>query len=192
MFTSLLAILAVSAAVGIRIAFPLLVILGIEGESFWSKIPLFNQIPLQVVWGVLSSWSLVELLGSKQLLGQRILQLIQLILSPFLGLLLAVTMGKIADYEFTQLCLIAISSGLFAFVLQLAHLGWFFRWGRIPLLMAVSEDILSILLVFSGFNFPEVGGLVALILLWLAIRSFTSWKKWYQHQSRKQSKKFDP
>jgi hypothetical protein len=41
-------------------------------------------------------------LDSKQLLEQRVLQLIQLALSSLTGLLLAVTVGKLAAYDPTQ------------------------------------------------------------------------------------------
>ncbi len=178
MFTALLAILAVSAAAGMRIALPLLVIGFVDNQSFWSNVPLLNQIHPQVVLAVLISWSLFELFGSKKLLGQRMLQLIQLALSPLVGLLLAVTVGKLADYDTLQLWLIGMSGGVLAFLIQLVQVGWFFRLRGIPPWLAFSEDILSVLLVFYAFNAPEEGGLIAMMLLWLALRSSTSWKKW--------------
>ncbi|NBD32100.1 MAG: DUF4126 family protein [Cyanobacteria bacterium] len=190
MLTGILAILAISTAAGMRIALPLLIIGFVESEPFWSNVPLLNQIHPQVVLAILISWSLLELLGSKQLLGQRILQLIQLVLSPIAGLLLAVTVGKVADYHPTQLWLIGISGGMLAFFLQLVQVGWFFRLRGIPPWIAFGEDILSVLLVFYAFSAPEEGGLIAMMLIWLAIRSSTSWKKWH-HQPRHHREKIE-
>lgn len=184
MITGILAILAISAAAGMRIALPLLMIGFVDNRSFWSNVPLLNQIHPQVVLAILISWSLFELFGSKKLLGQRILQIIQLVLSPFVGFLLAVTVAGIAEYETSQLWLIGISSGLFAFVLQLVQVGWFFRLRGIPHWLTVIEDLLSVLLVFYAFNAPEEGGLIAMMLFWLAIRSSAAWKRWYEQSSK--------
>ena len=184
MLAGILAVLAVSAAAGMRVALPLLIIGFIENQEFWSHVPLLNRIHPQVVLAILISWSLFELVGSKQLLGQRVLQLIQLAFSPLAGLLLAMTIANVADYETTQLWLIGISGGVFAFVLQLVQVGWFFRLRGIPPWVAVGEDILSVLLVIYAFNAPEEGGLIAMMLLWLAIRSSSAWKKWHQNQQK--------
>lgn len=184
MLAGILAVLAVSAAAGMRVAIPLLMIGFVENQEFWSNVPLLNRIHPQVVLAILISWSLFELLGSKQLLGQRVLQLIQLALSPLAGLLLAMTVASLVDYDTIQLWLIGISGGLFAFILQLVQVGWFFRLRGIPPWIAVGEDILSVLLVIYAFNAPEEGGLIAMMLLWLAIRSSSAWKKWHQNQQK--------
>ncbi len=178
MLTSILAIVAISAAAGMRIALPLLIISLMDNQSFWSNIPLLSQIHPQVILTILISWSLFELFGSKQLLGQRTLQIIQLIFSPIVGFLLAVAVGKFSDYENAQLWLVGISGGLLALLLQLVQIGWFFRLRGTPTWIAFSKDILSILLVLYAFNAPQEGGLIALMLLWLAIRSSSEWKKW--------------
>ncbi|MGL5036056.1 MAG: hypothetical protein ACRC6M_19900 [Microcystaceae cyanobacterium] len=39
--------------------------------------------------------------------------------------------------------------------------------------------MLCIVLVFFAFKSPKNGGIIAMILLWLAIRSSTSWRQWY-------------
>ena len=179
MLTSILAVLAISAAAGMRIALPLLIISLMDNQSFWSNVPFLSRIHPQLVLSILISWSLFELFGSKQLLGQRTLQVIQLTLSPIAGFLLAVAVGKIFEYETLQLWLIGISGGLLALLLQLVQAGWFFRLRGIPPWMAVSKDVLSILLVLYAFKAPEEGGLIAMMLLWLAIRSSSEWKKSY-------------
>ena len=184
MFTGILAILAIPAAAEMRFALPLLIIGFVDHQKFWSQVPLFSQIHPQVVLAILISWSLLELLGSKRLLGQRVLQLIQLALSPLAGLLLAVTVGKLAAYNTTQLWLIGISGGMLAFLLQLVQVGWFFRLRGIPPWVALGEDVLSVLLVLYAFSAPEEGGLIAMMLIWLAVRSSTSWKSWHERQPR--------
>lgn len=186
MLTGILAVFAISAAAGMRIALPLLIIGFVESESFWSNIPLINKIHPQVILAILISWSLFELFGSKCLLGQRVLQIIQLALSPIAGLLLAMAVGKFADYGVIQLWLVGISGGLFAFLLQLVQVGWFFRLKGIPPWVAFGEDILSVLLALYAFNAPQEGGIIAMMLFWLAIRSSTAWKQWYEHHGKGQ------
>ncbi|AFZ50540.1 hypothetical protein Dacsa_1886 [Dactylococcopsis salina PCC 8305] len=44
MLTGILAILAISAAAGMRIALPLLIIGFMESRSYWSNVPLLNQL----------------------------------------------------------------------------------------------------------------------------------------------------
>ncbi len=181
MIIGILAILSASAAAGMRIALPLLII-GLLRSDLWSQVPLLSAIPPPVLIGVLTSWSLFELFGSKNLLGQRILQIIQLIFSPLVGGLLAVTMVKTANLEMSPLWLIGLTGGLLAFVLKLVQVGWFFRLRGLPIWVISLEDIICILLVLFAFDAPQNGGLIALMLLWIAIRSSTAWRKWY-HQS---------
>ena len=71
MIIGILAILSASAAAGMRIALPLLIV-GLLRSDLWSQVPLLSAIDPPVLIGVLTSWSLFELFGSKKLLGQRI------------------------------------------------------------------------------------------------------------------------
>lgn len=180
MIIGILAVLSASAAAGMRIALPLLII-GLLRNDLWSEVPLLSRIPPPVLLGILTSWSLFELLGSKKLLGQRILQVIQLIFSPLVGGLLAVTVVKIGNLMIDPLplWLIGVVGGLLALVLKLVQVGWFFRLRGLPFWMVLLEDIICIVLVLFAFKAPENGGLIALILLWLAIRSATAWRRWY-------------
>ncbi len=178
MIIGILAILSASAAAGMRIALPLLII-GLLRSDLWSQVPLLSAIPPQVLIGVLTSWSLFELFGSKKLLGQRILQIIQLVFSPFVGGLLAVAVVKMANLDMSPLWLIGVIGGLLAFVLKLVQVGWFFRLRGLPIWVICIEDIICILLVLFAFDAPKNGGLIALMLLWIAIRSSTAWRKWY-------------
>jgi len=42
---------------------------------------------------------------------------------------------------------------------------------------------LCVLLVLLAFDAPREGGLIALLLLWLAIRSSREWQHWYRTQT---------
>ncbi|MDJ0731307.1 MAG: DUF4126 domain-containing protein [Crocosphaera sp.] len=183
MIIGILAILSASAAAGMRIALPLLIV-GLLRSDLWSQVPLLSAIPPQVLIGVLTSWSLFELFASKKLLGQRILQIIQLVFSPLVGGLLAVTVVKIVNLEMNPLWLIGVIGGLLAFVLKLVQVGWFFRLKGLPIWVICIEDIVCILLVLFAFDAPKNGGLIALMLLWIAIRSSTAWRNWYGQSSQ--------
>jgi hypothetical protein len=78
MLIGVLAILSASAAAGMRIALPLLMIGLLQGD-LWSNVPILGRINPRILIAILTSWSLFELFASKRLLGQRILQIIQLL-----------------------------------------------------------------------------------------------------------------
>ncbi len=120
MIIGILAVLSASAAAGMRIALPLLII-GLLRSDLWSQVPLLSSIPPQVLITILTSWSLFELFGSKKLLGQRILQIVQLVFSPLVGGLLAVSVVKMANLGITPLWFIGVIGGLLAFVLKLVQ-----------------------------------------------------------------------
>ncbi|MFM1843781.1 MAG: hypothetical protein RLZZ490_2524 [Cyanobacteriota bacterium] len=173
-----LAVLSASAAAGMRIALPLLIIGLLQGQ-LWYQVPLLSKINPQVVIAILTSWSLFELFASKKLLGQRVLQIIQLVFTPLVGAMMAVTVAKLLQLAFMPLWLIALVGALFSLVLRLVAIGWFFRLRGIPPWVAVIEDVLCVGLVFFAFNAPENGGLIAMLLLWIAVRSSTAWRRWF-------------
>ena len=183
----LLAALSASAAGGMRIALPLLLIGLLESDKLWSRVPLLSRISPQVVLGVLVSWSLFELFASKKFLGQRVLQIVQLLFSPIVGAIMGMA---IAEATFAQpnappplfVWIIGLVGGLLALVLQLVQAGWFYRLRGLPLPVILAQDILCISLVLFAFDAPTQGGLIALILLWLAIRSSKEWYNWYVKQ----------
>ncbi len=184
MLIQILAILSASAASGMRIAIPLLVIGLIHSDKLWSDIPILSSIQPQIVVGVLASWSLFELFGSKNFMGLRLLQLIQLVLSPFVGGLMAVGVANLTQVEFVPMWLVAIIGGLVALVLKLVQVGWFFRLGNIPITFIFVEDILSVFLVLFALKAPENGGLIAMLLLWIALRTSTEWRRWYLEKKK--------
>ncbi|MEA5471407.1 DUF4126 domain-containing protein [Spirulina sp. 06S082] len=185
-FVGILAALSAAAAAGMRIALPLLAIGLFQSDLLWHNVPLLSKIHPQVLLGILTSWSLFELFGSKKLLGQRVNQLLQLILSPFVGGMMAIAATKISSAEFQPLWIVAMVGGLFAFVLKFVQVGWFFRLQGLPIWIIFLEDALCIFLVLFAFNAPEQGGLIAMFLLWFSVRSSGEWYRWYKGKKKTQ------
>ena len=175
----LLAALSASASAGMRIALPLLVIGLLHGENLWYRVPLLSAIHPQIVLGVLVSWSLFELFASKRLLGQRVLQTFQPLFSPLVGAMMGIAIASTANFPIVLVTVIGIVGGLLALVIQLVTVGWFFRLRGIPLWAVLLQDTLCVFLVLFAFEAPEEGGIIALLLLWLAIRSSKEWYRWY-------------
>lgn len=185
----LLAALSASAAGGMRIALPLLLIGLLRSDNLWSQVPLLSRFHPQVVVGVLVSWSLFELFASKNLLGQRSLQIFQIILSPIVGAIMGVAIAQVTLIEDNPayswlIWIIAVVGGLLALVLQLVQAGWFYRLRGLPIWVIFAQDALCICLVLFAFDAPKQGGLIALMLLWFAIRSSKEWYRWYRNQGK--------
>jgi hypothetical protein len=117
-------------------------------------------------------------------LGQRVLQLIQLVFSPIVGAIMGVAVAQIAGASTWVLWIVAVVGSLLALVLQLVQVGWFYRLRRLPLWVVFLQDVLCIALVIFAFDAPKHGGLIALLLLWLAIRSSKEWYRWYRGHKR--------
>ena len=183
MLVEVLAVLSAAAAAGMRIGLPLLMVGVIQGNS-WESVPVLSIFPFSVVTVVLTSWSLVELLGSKRFLGQRMIQLVQLIGSPFVGVLMAMTVLKNMNSSWQLQWILAGLGGLLALFLTLVQIGWFFRLQRLPLWFVFGEDILCVILVVYAFEAPINGGLIAIMLLWLAVRSSSAWYRWQQENPK--------
>lgn len=125
----MLATLSASAAAGIRIAIPLLMIGLLQGNHLWSEIPILSRISSPVLLFSLTIWSLIELFASKKLMGQRMLQLVELLFSPFVGAIMALAVASttttpnwligLLDWGFVSVSTPASSSWL---VLSLAWL----------------------------------------------------------------------
>jgi len=183
---TVLAGLSAAAAAGMRIALPLLMIGLLYNDKLWSDVPLLSTVQPQVLVGILTSWSIFELLGSKKFMGQRIIQLVQLLFSLPCGAMMAITVIKLSNHPIKPLWLFGLIGGLLALVLKLVHVGWFFRLRGIPIWAVFAEDALCIFLVLAAFNAPKNGGLIAMLLLWLAIRSADAWKDWQQKTIQQQ------
>lgn len=179
----LLAVLSISAAVGLRIALPLLLVFLLYSDSLWSRMPLLSHLSPQLVLGVLVSWSLAELILSTDPVGSRILYLIQLIASPLVGTLIGIAVASWAGTTDWLLGILGAIGGLLALVLQLVQLGWLYRLRRLPIWVIFLQDVLCVLLVLFALDAPRQGGLIALLLLWLAIRSSKAWHGWYSDRS---------
>lgn len=183
--------LSAAAAAGMRVAIPILVMGLIQTQQIWSELPLLNYIKPPIFISILTVWSLFELIFSKKLLGQRLLQTIQLCLSPFIGALLVFIVIKHYDlptYE-QYLWLLLIAGGILALVIKLVEVGWFFRLRGLPLTVIIIEDLLSALMVLFAFRAPEQGGLIAMLLLWIALRSSSEWRNWQTKNKHSQLSK---
>ena len=181
MLALILAVLSVSVAVGMRTALPLLVISlsYTQKQELWSQVPILNHIDPRVILAVSISWSILELIFSKKLLGQRSLQIIQLLFSPIVGALVAIAVIHLAQADFTPIWLIGVIGAVVALVVTLVKVGWFFRLRGIPIWLTIIEDVLCVCLIFFAFNAPKEGGIIALLLIWLALRSSNTWREWY-------------
>ena len=183
----LLAALSASAAGGMRIALPLLLIGLLRVDKLWSEIPLLSGVHPQVVLTILVSWSLLELFASKTFVGQRVLQIVQIIFSPIVGAIMGIAIAQVSSIDEIiahpwMLWIIGVVGGLLALVLQLVQAGWLYRLRGLPIWVIFLQDVLCISLVLFAFDAPRQGGLVAMMLLWLAIRSSKEWYRWYRSQ----------
>jgi hypothetical protein len=183
----LLAALSASAAGGMRIALPLLLIGLLRVDKLWSEIPLLSGVHPQVAIAILVSWSLLELFASKTFVGQRVLQIVQIIFSPIVGAIMGIAIAQVSSIEEIiahpwMLWIIGVVGGLLALVLQLVQAGWLYRLRGLPIWVIFLQDVLCISLVLFAFDAPRQGGLVAMMLLWLAIRSSKEWYRWYRSQ----------
>ena len=190
----ILAALSASAAGGMRIALPLLVIgfVSQSGSGLWSRVPLLWRIHPQVVIAILVSWTLCELFLAKSLIGQRVQQIVQLGFSPLAGAILGVTVAWHLGMEPWPSAIVGAVGGALALVIQLVQTGWFFRLRGLPWWVAIAEDLLSVCLVLLAFDAPQQGGIIALLLLWIALRSSTAWRQWYAQQSAETRLGSDP
>jgi Domain of unknown function (DUF4126) len=114
MLDLLLAVLSASAAAGIRTALPLLAIGLVYGSSMWGNFPVLSLIAPPILLGILVSWSILELSVSKHLQGQRILQVVELLLSPLVGGMMswAIASSEISDRWLTGLSSTVGSTGM--------------------------------------------------------------------------------
>lgn len=180
--TELLAVLSVSAAAGFRIALPLLLI-GLMSGELWSKVPILSRLPPSLVVGALVSWTLVELIFLKPPLMRRVLQSLEVLLSPLVGAIAGIAVARTFQLEWWVTALLGTLSGLLALVIHLVQLGWLYRLQKPALWLVVAEDLLCVCLVFFAFDAPRQGGLIALLLLWLALRTSQAWRQWYFAQA---------
>ncbi|MBX2864194.1 MAG: DUF4126 domain-containing protein [Leptolyngbyaceae cyanobacterium MAG.088] len=177
----LLAVLSISAATGLRLALPLLLIGLLSGDQLWSTVPILANIPQVLVVTVLMIWSLLELTISKDRVNRRFLQSAELFMSPFVGTIAGLAIARIVNVDDSlMLVLLAATGGVLAFVIQMVQVGWLYRFHSPPMWVIFLEDALCICLAFFAFDAPEQGGLIALFLLWLAIRSSIIWRQWQQ------------
>ncbi len=180
----LLSVFSASAATGIRLALPLLMIALLYGQRVLLSVPLVSRIPSTLLMGLLISWTILEIFGYRRLLSQRILQIFQLVASPFCGAIMGLAVIQINGFDPKLSWLLAGLGGLLALVLQLVRVGWFYRLKSLPTWIGFVEDALCIVLVLAAFQSPLEGGLIALLLLWFGIRSAKEWRDRYLSHRR--------
>lgn len=183
--TEILAILAIAAATGLRVAMPLLLIGLMSGNQLWGNVPLLSQLPPALVIGVLAGWSMAELLLSKDPYSQRIFQIIESLCSPLVGAIAGVALARTLVLDNWLHFGLGLTSALLALVIQLLQVGWFYRPKRPPLWVFFVVDGLCIFLAYLAFDFPNGGGIIALLLLWLVIRTSYIWRNWSRKGSYK-------
>jgi hypothetical protein len=187
--TELLAILAIAAATGLRLALPLLLIGLMSGEQLWANVPLLSLLPPSLVIALLAGWSMAELLLSKDPYSQRFFQIIELVGSPVVGAIAGIALARTLELDTWLHIGIGITSALLATVIQLLQVGWFYRPKRPPLWAFFVVDGLCIFLAYLAFDFPNGGGIIALMLLWLVIRTSYLWRTWTKKGNLNRSKK---
>lgn len=180
LITELLAILSIAAATGLRVALPLLMIGLMSGETLWANVPLLSHLPPTLCIGLLVSWSTAELMLSKDRYSQRLFQIAELILSPGMATLAAVAIARTLSLSPWMSGIATGVSALLALVIQLLQVGWFYRPKRPPRWLFFAIDGLCVMLTFLTFDAPRQGGLIAMLLLWLVIRTSYVWRNWAQ------------
>lgn len=180
--TELLAILSISAAAGFRLALPLLLI-GLLSDRLWSQVPLLSQVPPTVLVGTLAGWTFAELVLSKDRPVRRLFQSIELFFSPFVGAIAGITLARSFDTAPWSVWLAGTIGGLLALVIHFVQVGLLYRVHTPPLWVIFVQDFLCVCLVLFAFDAPREGGLIALLLLWLALRTSTLWRQWYLAQA---------
>lgn len=180
--TELLAVLSISAAAGFRLALPLL-LLGFISGDLWTKVPILSRFPPTFVVGILVSWTLAELVFSKERLVQRLFQSVELFFSPLVGMIVGITIARTFNLEVWLILLVSALGGLFALVIHLFQVGWLYRFRKPSVWLIFAEDILCVCLVLLAFDAPHQGGLIALLLLWFALRTSNLWRQWYVSQA---------
>ena len=133
LITELLAILAIAAATGLRLALPLLLIGLMSGDQLWANVPLLSLLPPSLVIALLAGWSMAELLLSKDRYSQRFFQIIELLCSPLVGAIAGIALARTLELDNWLHIGIGITSALLAVVIQLLQVGWFYRPKRPPL-----------------------------------------------------------
>ncbi len=189
LITEILAVLSIAAATGLRLALPLLLIGVFSGPQLWSQVPLLSVIPPRIILGCLVTWSLAELVFLKRRRVRRLFQSMELVLSPLVGAIAGITIvrtinsGEHWPLFMASTLLAGILGGVIALLIQLVQLGWLYRFNSPRLWVLFSQDFLCVCLVLFAFDAPREGGLIALLLLWLALRTSTLWRQWYLAQS---------
>ncbi|MCS7031505.1 MAG: DUF4126 domain-containing protein [Gloeomargarita sp. SKYG116] len=183
---AVLAVLAAAAAGGFRLAFPLLLILVLQREEAWEQIPVVGRWSPALTLGLLTSWAVWELIAPLHPWGVRLQQPLQVVLSPPVGWLLGVVTAQLMKMPPGFQNLMGYVGAALALLLQLVQVGWLYRRGTFPLWVVLTQDGLCALLAIFALKAPTQGGLIALMLVWLALRTAKAWQRQFQQHRRPQ------
>jgi hypothetical protein len=184
--TPILAVLAAAAAGGFRLALPLLLVLILRREDGWEQVPILGQFSPAVTLGILTGWTIWELLAPTYSWGIRLVQPLQVLFSPLVGWILGVMAAQLVGIPPALWNGMGLVGGALALLLQLVQTGWLYRWGRFPAWVILVQDGLCSLLIVFALRAPQQGGLIALMLLWLALRASKDWQRQFQRHRRPQ------
>jgi len=162
-----------------------------SGDQLWANVPLLSLLPPSLVIALLAGWSMAELLLSKDRYSQRFFQIIELLCSPLVGAIAGIALARTLELDNWLHIGIGITSALLAVVIQLLQVGWFYRPKRPPLWVFFVVDGLCIFLAYLAFDFPNGGGIIALMLLWLVIRTSYLWRNWTKKGNLPRPKSYD-
>lgn len=183
---AILGVLAAAAAGGFRLALPLLVLLLLHRDQTWDHIPLLGRWSPALVLGILTAGAVWELLAPLHPWGVRLWQPVQVLLSPVVGGLLGMMTAQVMGLPRAMHSLLGLVGGALAWLLQLVQMGWFYRRGRFPTWVILAQDGLCALLALVALQAPKQGGLLALMLVWLALRAAKTWQRQFQQHRRPQ------
>ncbi|MCS6782673.1 MAG: DUF4126 domain-containing protein [Gloeomargarita sp. SKYBB_i_bin120] len=184
--TAVLAVLAAAAAGGFRLALPLLLILVLRREDTWEQTPVLGQFSPALVLGTLAAGAVWELVAPLHAWGLRLVQPLQVLLSPLVGWLIGVMTAQVMGLPAGLHALMGCVGGALALLLQLVQTGWLYRRGRFPAWVGLAQDGLCALLTVFALQAPTQGGLIALMLMWLALRAAKAWQQQFRRHRRSQ------
>lgn len=121
---------------------------------------------------------MAELVLSKDRFSRRLFQTTELLLSPLVGAIAGIGVARTVGLSGWVFLLIGIISALLATVMQLVQVGWHYRPRRPPLWLFFVLDGLCVFLAILAFDSPQQGGLIAMMLLWVVIRTSAIWREW--------------
>ncbi|NJK52973.1 MAG: DUF4126 domain-containing protein [Leptolyngbyaceae cyanobacterium SU_3_3] len=150
--------------------------------------PILCNVSPPIVLAILVSWSLLEIFASKHRFGLRSLQIVQLLLSPLVGAIMGLAIAQATDVPGWVVGLLGGSGGLAGIGFTARAGGMVLPIERFTIVGNFSTGYAVYLPGDACLRCPKQGGIIALLLLWLAIRTSKNWQRWYRQQAHPQQK----